>query len=144
MQHLKHPATVIAAVALFVALGGGAVAYAAGVINGSQIKNHSIAAKKLTKSAIKSLHGQPGPAGPQGPPGAQGVQGPQGTGGTILTYDANAVAGSPSPTTVGTVLGDTYGAACTSSEPRAGQAPSDGPRMLCGGARRRPPTPARK
>jgi len=99
-------------VALFVALGGGAVAYAAGVINGSQIKNHSIAAKKLTSSAIKSLHGQTGPAGPPGP---QGVPGPQGTEGTILAYDANAVTGSPTPTTVGTVLGDTYGATCTSS-----------------------------
>ena len=46
MKQLKHPATIIASVALFLALGGGAVAYASGLINGSQIKNHSIPAKK--------------------------------------------------------------------------------------------------
>lgn len=92
MKHLKHPATIIAAVALFIAFGGGAAAYASGLINGSQIKNHSIAAKKLTKSAIKSLHGQRGPAGPAGPTGATGatgatgLQGPKGdTGSTGLT-----------------------------------------------------------
>ena len=95
MRFLKHPATVIATVALFVAIGGGTAAYASGLINGSQIKNHSIAAKKLTKSAIKSLHGKRGPAGPQGATGAtgaagaqgsQGVQGPKGdTGATGLT-----------------------------------------------------------
>jgi hypothetical protein len=74
---LKHPATIIAALALFVALGGGA-AWASGLISGSQIKNHSIPAKKLTKSAIKSLHGQRGPTGPQGIQGVQGVHGVQG------------------------------------------------------------------
>ena len=44
MKHLKHPATVIAALALFVAVGGGATASV--LISGTQIKNHSIAAKK--------------------------------------------------------------------------------------------------
>lgn len=77
---LRHPATIIAALALFVALGAGA-AYASGLISGSQIKNHSIPAKKLTKSAIKFLRGQRGPAGatgPQGPQGPTGLQGPKG------------------------------------------------------------------
>lgn len=55
VRSLKHPATVIATVALLVAAGGGAAAYASGLINGSQIKNHSISAKKLTKAAITSL-----------------------------------------------------------------------------------------
>ena len=64
-KQLRHPATVIAALALFVALGGGA-AWASGMIRGSQIRNHSIATKKLTKRAIKSLSGIPGPAGPAG------------------------------------------------------------------------------
>lgn len=86
MRFLKHPATVIATVALFVAIGGGTAAYASGLINGSQIKNHSIAAKKLTKSAISSLRGQRGPAGPAGPAGPTGPQGPKGdTGSTGLT-----------------------------------------------------------
>jgi collagen triple helix repeat protein len=89
-KHLRHPATVIAALALFVALGGGA-AWAGGLISGSQIKNHSIPAKKLTNKAISSLRGQRGPAGPQGPqgtpgapggpPGPQGPQGPAGPAG---------------------------------------------------------------
>lgn len=86
--NLKHPATVIAMVALVVAVGGGTAAYASGLINGSQIRNHSIAAKKLTRSAVKSLHGRRGargPAGATGPtgatgaPGATGATGPQGS-----------------------------------------------------------------
>jgi hypothetical protein len=80
MKGLKHPATIIAAVALFAALGGGA-AWASGLISGSQIKNHSIAEKKLTKKAVKALHGQRGargPAGAAGATGATGAAGPQG------------------------------------------------------------------
>lgn len=88
MNHLKHPATIIAAVALFVAIGGGTAAYASGLISGSQIKNHSIPAKKLTKSAIKSLHGRRGPAGPRGP---QGVQGPVGPSSATSTFTSGSV-----------------------------------------------------
>ena len=86
VKFLKHPATVIATVALFVALGGGAAAYASGLINGSQIKNHSIPAKKLTKSAIQSLRGQRGPAGANGTPGAKGAKGDTGAPGSALAY----------------------------------------------------------
>jgi hypothetical protein len=67
-KHLRHPATVIAALALFVALGGGA-AWAGGLIPGSRIKNHSISTRKLTKRTIKSLRGMPGSMGPQGSTG---------------------------------------------------------------------------
>lgn len=77
-KHLRHPATAIAALALFAALGGGA-AWAGGLIPGSRIKNHSISTRKLTVRAIKSLRGQTGPAGPQGNPGTPG--GPQGPAG---------------------------------------------------------------
>jgi hypothetical protein len=73
MKSLKHPATATAVLALLVALGG--TAYASGLIPGSQIKNHSIPANKLTASAIKSLQGQ---RGPSGPPGAKGDTGPKG------------------------------------------------------------------
>jgi hypothetical protein len=113
MRRLTHPATLIAAAALFLALGGGAAAYASGLISGSQIKNHSIPAKKLTKSAIKSLRGRRGPAGPKG------ATGPQGPGGQIVTYDATASA-SPTTKKLGTFLGDTISASC--SIPAAGQA----------------------
>lgn len=80
-KHLRHPATVIAALALFVALGGGA-AWAGGLIPGSRIKNHSIATRKLTKSAVLSLRGATGAAGPSGPQGPQGTPGAPGTPGT--------------------------------------------------------------
>jgi hypothetical protein len=102
VKGLKHPATVIAALALFVALGGGA-ALASGLISGSQLKNHSIPAKKLTKKAIASLHGQRGPRGATGATGAAGVtgatgaQGPQGPAGpsNTLTWKATvATAGA--------------------------------------------------
>jgi len=72
MKHLKHPATIIAALALFVAFGGGAAAYASGLISGSQIKNHSIPEKKLTKKAIKAL----GPSGSNGATATQVFAGP--------------------------------------------------------------------
>ncbi len=64
MKGIKHPATMIAALALFLALGGGAAAYASGLIPGSQISNNSIAAKMLTKSAISALKAHSEQAGP--------------------------------------------------------------------------------
>jgi hypothetical protein len=120
----------IALLALFLVLGG--TSFAAGtLINGSQIKKHSIAKNRLTNKAIKQLKGNRGPRGlqgAQGPAGAQGaqgaqgpqgVQGPQGPGGKIVTYDATASA-SPTIKTLGTFLGDTLGASC--SIPAAGEA----------------------
>lgn len=77
MKHLKHPATVIAALALFVALGGGATASI--LISGSHIRNHSIAKKKLTRKTISALRGHRGPRGLTGPQGATGARGPAGT-----------------------------------------------------------------
>jgi hypothetical protein len=102
VKRLRHPATIIASLALFVALTGGAAAYASGLISGSQIKNHSIPTKKLTRSAITSLRGKRGVRGPAGP---------QGPGGRIVTYDATASA-SPKTTTLGVFLDDTIGASC--------------------------------
>jgi hypothetical protein len=76
MRHLRHPATVVSIVALFAALSGGAIAGT--LISGSQIKNHSIAAKKLTAGAIQQLRGHRGPAGPTGAQGTAGASGPAG------------------------------------------------------------------
>jgi hypothetical protein len=101
------PASLLALVALFVALGG--VSYAAATIDGKSIQNNSIPGKKLKNKAItnkkvkpgtlaanrltpaaraslKGAQGQQGPAGPLGPAGPQGPQGPQGPGGTALAY----------------------------------------------------------
>lgn len=65
MKALKQPATIIAMLALFVALGGTA-AIAGGLISGKKIVNHSIAEKKLTNAAIAALKGQKGDPGPAG------------------------------------------------------------------------------
>jgi Collagen triple helix repeat (20 copies) len=67
----------IALLALFLVLGGTSFA-AATLINGSQIKKHSIAKNRLTNKAIKQLKGNRGPQGPQGAAGAAGAQGARG------------------------------------------------------------------
>ena len=54
MSALKHPATFLAALALFVALGSGA-AMAGGLISGRQLVNHSVPESKLTFRAITAL-----------------------------------------------------------------------------------------
>jgi hypothetical protein len=111
MKSLKHPATVIAVVALlFAALGGGTVAFASGLIPGSRIKNHSIPAKKLTASAVKSLHGQRGAAGAQGPPGAKGDPGAPGPKGDTGARGPKGDTGPPGPP-----VGSTSGAWSDSS-----------------------------
>ena len=79
-----RPATIIAILALFVAVGGTATA-ASGLINGAKLKNNSVAGKKLknktvTKNklapkTIKALKGKQGPKGEQGPKGQPGKDG---------------------------------------------------------------------
>lgn len=84
------PATVLAGVALFVALGGTSIA-ASGLINGKkikpgtitakQIKNKTITTAKIAPGTVRSLSGAQGPKGDPGPagvPGAKGDPGPQG------------------------------------------------------------------
>ena len=101
------PGSVLALIALFVALGG--VSYAAVTINGKNIKNNSIPGKKLKNGAVtnskvkanslganrltsaaraslRGAQGPQGPAGPRGEQGLQGPQGPQGPAGTALAY----------------------------------------------------------
>jgi hypothetical protein len=99
MKALKQPATVIATLALFVALGG--AAEASGLIPGSRIKNHSIATKKLTKSAIKSLRGRRGQRGPAGPAGATGPAGAAGRAGASGLAGPPGAPGSPGFVSVG-------------------------------------------
>jgi hypothetical protein len=92
----KHanPASLIAMVALFVALGG--VSYAAATIGSAQIKNNSvksvdikngtIVTKDIKKSTRNALRGQQGPQGNVGAAGPAGPQGAQGIAGTALAY----------------------------------------------------------
>jgi hypothetical protein len=87
------PGSVLALVALFVALGG--VSYAAVTINGKNIENNSIPGKKLTNGAVTNLKVKAnslqanrltsaaraslrGAQGPQGERGAQGERGDRG------------------------------------------------------------------
>jgi hypothetical protein len=55
VKHFKHPATIIATVALLVALTGTAGATIRAMIDGSQIKNGTISQSKLTASAVKGI-----------------------------------------------------------------------------------------
>jgi len=97
MQGLKHPATIIASLALFVALSSGA-ALASGLISGKKIVNHSIPEKKLTAAAIKALRGL---QGPRGATGASGSRGPKGDTGPIGPSSATSTYAS-SPVAFGT------------------------------------------
>lgn len=65
----------VALLALFLALGGTSAYAAASLINGKQIKPNSIPKNRLTKKAVKQLHGA---KGAQGLPGQRGPTGPLG------------------------------------------------------------------
>lgn len=75
------PATILATIALFVALTGSATAGAVALITGKQIKNGSIGIVDLNAGARAGLKGKRGPSGPAGLPGAAGVVGPAGPAG---------------------------------------------------------------
>ena len=55
MRNLRHPAMIVALIALFAALSGGAGAAMTTLISGSQIKKGSIPENRLQASAIKDL-----------------------------------------------------------------------------------------
>jgi len=88
MRGLKHPATVIALLALFVALGG--TTYAAtslprNSVGTKQLKNGAVTKAKINKRTISALQGSRGLQGPQGIPGAKGPKGDQGPPGPVTT-----------------------------------------------------------
>src|SRR4051812_17786703 len=73
------PAMIVALVALFVALGGGA--YAAlklpkGSVGSKQLRKHAGTPPKLSKSTVKKFKGATGPPGAPGQPGDTGPAGP--------------------------------------------------------------------
>jgi hypothetical protein len=78
------PAMVVALIALFVALGGGA--YAAlklpkGSVGTKQLKKGAVTPPKLAASTLKKLKGKTGPPGSPGAPGAPGTPGQDGAAG---------------------------------------------------------------
>src|SRR5690606_9911786 len=86
ITRIKHfrPATIIALLALFVAIGGTATA-ASGLISGKKIKPGTLTAKQLKKKTITTNKLAPatvaalrGPQGAQGEKGDKGITGPQG------------------------------------------------------------------
>ncbi|HEY1597706.1 MAG TPA: collagen-like protein [Thermoleophilaceae bacterium] len=83
-RHISY-ANVVATLALFLALGGGA--FAATKITGKQIKNGSLTGSDLKKHSI-SLNRLKGklPAGKTGAPGTPGTPGAPGAPGTALAY----------------------------------------------------------
>jgi Collagen triple helix repeat (20 copies) len=86
----------VALLALFLALGGTSYA-AATLINGSQIKPHTIAKNRLTNQAIRQLKGSRGVEGSRGATGAQGPRGAPGTKGATGSTGAQGVQGEPGP-----------------------------------------------
>jgi len=75
---------VIAAVVSAIVASGSAVA-ATRLIDGNQIRPHTISADKLTPSAAASLRGMQGPRGATGATGPAGPQGPKGSAGVTFT-----------------------------------------------------------
>jgi hypothetical protein len=87
-----RPTAVVAMLALFIAIGGTATA-ASGLINGSKIKNNTVAGKKLKNQTITKKKLAPATIkalkGNQGPKGADGVVEPTYTDFQSLNLPAN-------------------------------------------------------
>jgi hypothetical protein len=103
---LKHPATVIASLALFVALGSGA-ALASGLVSGRQIINHSIPEWKLTSRAVRNLRGGERAIGLRGPAGPRGRRGPSAA--NALARASGLVAWTSDPALISTSIVDSSG-----------------------------------
>jgi hypothetical protein len=128
MRQPRH-STVVAYLALFVALSGSA--YAAVKIGSKQIKDNSvrsrdiknktIAAKDISTSARKSLRGQKGAPGAPGAQGAAGTPGDQGPAGpSAVPARAVVVGAGGTPAENGTALRNALSSlpAATQDEPR--------------------------
>jgi hypothetical protein len=82
-------ANVVATLALFIALGGGA--YAAfrvppDSVGPAQLKNGAVTPPKVAKTTLAQFRGQRGPRGPRGPKGATGLHGLAGVNGNGPVY----------------------------------------------------------
>jgi len=96
IRALPSPAMVVACLAVVLAMTGSAFA-ARALINGGDIKNGTISASKLSRSAVHSLRGHRGPAGPAGRDGFVGAQGPQGSTGPEGPRGPDGPAGPQGP-----------------------------------------------
>lgn len=104
-------ATIVAYLALFVALGGSAyaaVSLPSNSVGTAQLRNGAVTLTKVSRSARSSLRGAQGPRGLQGIQGAQGIQGIQGAKGATGAAGAAGQPGSIAGATAGGVLAGTY------------------------------------
>ena len=93
-RHLSY-ANVMATIAVFIALGGGAYAVTAlpkNSVTTIQVKNGSLLAKDFKSGQLKA--GARGPAGPQGPAGPAGVRGLTGATGLAGADGTNGTNGT--------------------------------------------------
>jgi hypothetical protein len=89
-------ANVIATLALFLALGGAAVAATQlprNSVGTGQLKPEAVTAGKIAKKARNQLRGSTGPQGPQGKTGAKGATGAKGTTGAKGAQGAQGTRG---------------------------------------------------
>jgi collagen triple helix repeat protein len=104
-RRLPRPATVLAGLALVVALGGtgyAAVVLPAGSVGTAQLKKDAVVSSKVKNGSLRAADfaagalpaGPQGPAGPAGRGGAAGVQGPAGATGAA---GPQGPAGPPGP-----------------------------------------------
>ena len=125
-------ANVVATLALFLALGGGA--YAAfklpkASVGSRELKSAAVTPSKVARATIAQFKGQkgdPGPAGPQGPQGPQGSAGPPGPAGQ------SGPPGDRGPSTADTVTAGNVSIGTTDTI-LAGVEPDSGDYLLSGG-----------
>jgi hypothetical protein len=131
---LPRPSTVIACLALAVALGGtgyAAIALPAGSVGTAQLKNDAVVSSKVKDGSLRARDfaagslpaGERGAAGPQGPQGPAGSAGPQGPAGPAGATGPQGPQGPPGVSSLTYVAAD-YGPFDAHTE--------NGGRALCG------------
>ncbi|HEX6788519.1 MAG TPA: hypothetical protein VF091_04685 [Gaiellaceae bacterium] len=111
-----RPSTLIACVALAVALGGtgyAAIALPAGSVGTAQLKNDAVVSSKVKNGSLQARDfaagqlpaGAPGATGPQGPAGSAGPQGPAGPAGATGSQGPQGPPGVSSLTYVAQTYG---------------------------------------
>jgi hypothetical protein len=120
-------ANVIATLALFLALGGGAYATTQlpkNSVGTEQLRKESVRAGKMAPESvnrkalgegIRKRLDEPGPVGPQGQTGSRGAVGPSGPGAVRLHLSEDGTAAA-TPQPIGTVGGLTIKVACKTTE----------------------------
>ena len=127
LLHRPSPATVVACIALLLAMGGtgfaaataalapnsvGTVQLRDGAVTNAKLRRNAVTSDKVANRSLTRLDfapgqipagpaGPTGPTGPAGPQGAQGAQGPAGAVGTVTVRQASVVvpgAGADNPT----------------------------------------------